>query len=86
MTASPPTPSGGAAIARAAAVSPTDAVAPATPVTWADPAREAARIGVDGVMVMPALVYSAKPHETAAHFRGVASATACTSGSASTAS
>ena len=42
MTASPPTPSGGAAIARAAAVSPTDAVAPATPVTWADPAREAA--------------------------------------------
>src|SRR3712207_7860678 len=29
-------------------------------------AREAARVGVDGVMVMPALVYSAKPHETAA--------------------
>ena len=40
-----------------------------------DTAREAARIGVDGVMVMPALVYSAKPHETVAHFRGVASAT-----------
>lgn len=38
-------------------------------------AREAARIGLDGVMVMPALVYSAKPQETAAHFRGVASAT-----------
>ncbi len=35
-------------------------------------AREAQRIGIDGVMVMPALVYSAKPHETAAHFRGVA--------------
>ncbi|EFH09929.1 dihydrodipicolinate synthase family protein [Teichococcus cervicalis] len=38
-------------------------------------AREAARIGLDGVMVMPALVYSAKPQETAAHFRGVAAAT-----------
>jgi 1-pyrroline-4-hydroxy-2-carboxylate deaminase len=37
-------------------------------------AKEAARIGVDGVMVMPALVYSSKPHETAAHFRGVAKA------------
>lgn len=38
-------------------------------------AQEAARAGMDGVMVMPALVYSAKPHETAAHFRGVARAT-----------
>src|SRR4051812_35406600 len=38
-------------------------------------AREAARVGVDGIMVMPALVYSAKPRETAAHFRGVAKAT-----------
>ncbi|MFC1459666.1 dihydrodipicolinate synthase family protein [Microvirga arabica] len=38
-------------------------------------AMEAARVGVDGVMVMPALVYSSKPHETAAHFRGVAKAT-----------
>ncbi|MGF9757287.1 dihydrodipicolinate synthase family protein [Microvirga sp. 0TCS3.31] len=38
-------------------------------------AKEAARVGVDGVMVMPALVYSSKPHETAAHFRGVATAT-----------
>ena len=38
-------------------------------------AREAARVGVDGVMVMPALVYSSKPHETAAHFRAVAKAT-----------
>src|SRR5687767_10614447 len=37
-------------------------------------AEEAARVGVDGVMVMPALVYSSKPHETAAHFRGVAKA------------
>jgi 1-pyrroline-4-hydroxy-2-carboxylate deaminase len=40
-----------------------------------DMAKEAARIGLDGVMVMPALVYSSKPHETAAHFRAVASAT-----------
>jgi 4-hydroxy-tetrahydrodipicolinate synthase len=38
-------------------------------------AREARRIGIDGIMVMPALVYSSKPHETAAHFRGVARAT-----------
>ncbi|PWC34310.1 dihydrodipicolinate synthase family protein [Azospirillum sp. TSO35-2] len=41
----------------------------------ADTAREAARVGVDGLMVMPALVYSSKPHETAAHFRSVAKAT-----------
>jgi 4-hydroxy-tetrahydrodipicolinate synthase len=41
----------------------------------AETAREAARVGVDGIMVMPALVYSSKPHETAAHFRGVAKAT-----------
>jgi 1-pyrroline-4-hydroxy-2-carboxylate deaminase len=38
-------------------------------------AREAARIGVDGIMLMPALVYSAKPHESVAHFRAVAKAT-----------
>ena len=40
-----------------------------------DMAREAARIGLDGVMVMPPLVYSSKPVETAAHFRAVAKAT-----------
>lgn len=40
-----------------------------------DTARAAARVGVDGIMVMPALVYSAKPHESAAHFRSVARAT-----------
>ncbi|KAF1029751.1 MAG: putative DapA-like lyase [Burkholderia plantarii] len=40
-----------------------------------DTVREAAKAGVDGVMVMPALVYSAKTHETAAHFRAVASST-----------
>ena len=38
-------------------------------------AKEAARIGVDGIMLMPALVYSAKPHESAAHFRAVSKAT-----------
>ena len=38
-------------------------------------AKHAARVGVDGIMVMPALVYSSKPHETAAHFRSVAKAT-----------
>jgi 1-pyrroline-4-hydroxy-2-carboxylate deaminase len=38
-------------------------------------AREAARIGLDGIMVMPALVYTAKPRETAAHFRGVSKVT-----------
>jgi len=37
-------------------------------------ARDCQRIGVDGLMVMPAMVYSAKPHETLAHFRGVAKA------------
>ncbi len=40
-----------------------------------DMAKEAAHIGLDGVMVMPALVYSSKPRETAAHFRSVAKAT-----------
>ena len=40
-----------------------------------DMVNEAARAGVDGVMVMPALVYSAKPHEAAAHFRDIATAT-----------
>jgi 1-pyrroline-4-hydroxy-2-carboxylate deaminase len=37
-------------------------------------AREARRVGLSGIMLMPALVYSAKAHESAAHFRGVASA------------
>ncbi|MBH1928695.1 dihydrodipicolinate synthase family protein [Serratia rubidaea] len=40
-----------------------------------DMAQQAAKAGVDGIMVMPALVYSSKPHETAAHFRSVAAAT-----------
>jgi dihydrodipicolinate synthase/N-acetylneuraminate lyase len=37
-------------------------------------ARAAERIGLDGIMVMPALVYSAKPFETVAHYRAVAKA------------
>ncbi|MBK9133228.1 MAG: dihydrodipicolinate synthase family protein [Betaproteobacteria bacterium] len=41
----------------------------------AETARAAAAAKVDGIMVMPALVYSAKPHESAAHFRSVARAT-----------
>ena len=38
-------------------------------------AREAVRVGVDGVMVMPARVHSSKPHGTAAHFHGLVRAT-----------
>jgi 1-pyrroline-4-hydroxy-2-carboxylate deaminase len=41
----------------------------------AETAREARKVGVDGIMVMPALVYSAKPHETVAHFEQLARAT-----------
>jgi 4-hydroxy-tetrahydrodipicolinate synthase len=50
-------------------------VAEFTTAIASEVAKEAERVGLDGVMVMPALVYSSKPHETAAHFRGVASAT-----------
>ena len=50
-------------------------IAEFTPAFAIDMAKEAARVGLDGVMVMPALVYSSKPHETAAHFRTVAKAT-----------
>jgi 4-hydroxy-tetrahydrodipicolinate synthase len=37
-------------------------------------AADAARIGVDGLMVLPAMVYKADPRETIAHFRTVARA------------
>lgn len=37
-------------------------------------ATEVKRVGADGIMLMPALVYSSKPFETAAHFRSVAAA------------
>ena len=38
-------------------------------------AEDAARIGVDGLMLLPAMVYKADPRETVAHFRAVARAT-----------
>lgn len=38
-------------------------------------ARDAEKIGVDGLMVLPAMVYVPKPEELAAHFRTVAEAT-----------
>ena len=50
-------------------------IAEFTTAIASETAKEAERVGLDGVMVMPALVYSSKPHETAAHFRGVAKAT-----------
>ena len=49
-------------------------VAEYTTAMACDLARDAAKIGVDGLMVMPAMVYSAKPVETVAHFRTVAKA------------
>jgi 1-pyrroline-4-hydroxy-2-carboxylate deaminase len=39
-------------------------------------AADAARIGVDGLMVLPAMVYKTDPRETIAHYRGVARSTA----------
>ena len=39
-----------------------------------DTARAARAAGADGIMLMPALVYSARPHETAAHYRSVGTA------------
>jgi 4-hydroxy-tetrahydrodipicolinate synthase len=38
-------------------------------------AEDAAKIGVDGLMVLPAMVYKSDPRETIAHFRSVACAT-----------
>jgi 1-pyrroline-4-hydroxy-2-carboxylate deaminase len=38
-------------------------------------AEDAARIGVDGLMVLPAMVYKSDPRETIAHFRAVARST-----------
>jgi 4-hydroxy-tetrahydrodipicolinate synthase len=37
-------------------------------------AREAERIGIDGLMVLPAMVYPAKPRETVEHFATIAGA------------
>ncbi|MES2821328.1 MAG: dihydrodipicolinate synthase family protein [Pseudomonadota bacterium] len=47
-------------------------VAEFTSATASQVAREIQRVGADGIMLMPALVYSAKPFEIAAHFRSVA--------------
>lgn len=49
-------------------------VAEYTTAFGAEIAREAARVGVDGLMVMPAMVYPAKPRETLEHYRGIARA------------
>ncbi len=49
-------------------------VAEYTTAMACDLARDCARLGVDGLMVMPAMVYSAKPAETVEHFRAVAMA------------
>lgn len=38
-------------------------------------AEDAKRIGVDGLMVLPAMIYKSDPRETMAHFRTVARAT-----------
>ena len=38
-------------------------------------AKDAQRAGVDGLMVLPAMVYKSDPRETIAHFRAVARAT-----------
>ena len=38
-------------------------------------ARDAQELGVDGLMVLPAMVYKSDPRETIAHFRGVAQST-----------
>ena len=38
-------------------------------------ANDAEKIGVDGLMVLPALVYKSDPRETMAHFRTVARST-----------
>ncbi len=47
-------------------------VAEFTSVTAAKTANLVRQAGVDGVMLMPALVYGSKPYETAEHFRYVA--------------
>ncbi|ODS56547.1 MAG: dihydrodipicolinate synthase family protein [Agrobacterium sp. SCN 61-19] len=39
-------------------------------------ARDAEKIGADGLMLLPAMVYVPKPHELVAHFKTVAEATA----------
>jgi len=49
-------------------------VAEYTTALACDMAKEAERLKLDGLMVLPAMVYSAKPRETLAHFRTIATA------------
>src|SRR6478736_6398693 len=49
-------------------------VAEYTTALACDMAKEAQRLKLDGLMVLPAMVYSAKPRETLVHFRAVAAA------------
>ncbi|HET7714014.1 MAG TPA: dihydrodipicolinate synthase family protein [Bauldia sp.] len=50
-------------------------VAEYTAAFAANLAREAARLGADGLMLLPPMVYSGKPREIEEHFRSVARAT-----------
>jgi 4-hydroxy-tetrahydrodipicolinate synthase len=50
-------------------------VAECTTMQAARLAEEAAKAGVDGLMVLPAMVYKSDPRETMAHYRAVARAT-----------
>jgi 4-hydroxy-tetrahydrodipicolinate synthase len=61
--------------ARAARVPVLVGVAEYTASFAASLAREAKRLGADGLMVLPPMVYSGKPREIAEHFRSVAKAT-----------
>lgn len=49
-------------------------VAEYTTALAAQLAHDSAGLGADGLMVLPAMVYGAKPEETIAHFEGVAAA------------
>jgi 1-pyrroline-4-hydroxy-2-carboxylate deaminase len=49
-------------------------VAEYTTALACDMGKEAERLKLDGLMVLPAMVYSAKPRETLAHFRTIATA------------
>lgn len=51
-------------------------VAEITTATACRYARDAERIGLDGLMVLPAMIYNADRREASAHFRAVAASTA----------
>ena len=54
-------------------------VAETTPAEAIRYARDCEELGVDGFMLMPAMLYKARRDETLAHFRTVAEATGCRS-------